>query len=64
MSWVALQQKLAELFNIYPTLLQAQYRLSTEPKGSLPFDLASQDHLDSLCKNLRPLIVPRVLANG
>ena len=62
--WFSLRAKLAEHFNVYPTALHAQYRLSTDAKGSLPVDLTSQQHLDSMVKMLRPLIVPPLLQNG
>ena len=38
--------------------------LSNEAKGSLPLDLTSKQHLNSLIVLLCPLIVPPILANG
>jgi hypothetical protein len=63
-SWAELQNQLAATFNVYPGSLHAQYRLSNEAKGSLPLDLISKQHLNTLITFLRPLIVPAILANG
>lgn len=62
--WTALKDKLSEIMNIHPTTLQAQYRLSTENKRSLLFDLTSQLDLDALIIRLRPLVVPPINADG
>ena len=62
--WFSLQQKLAELFNIYPSSLHAQYRLSTDAKSSLPVDLITQLHFDTMITLLRPLIVLPCLQSG
>ena len=64
MPWFSLQEKLAELFNIYPASLRAQYRFSTDPKGSLPLDLNTQLHFNTMITLLRPLIVPPRLQSG
>jgi hypothetical protein len=63
MSWLILQQKLAELFNVYPTSLQAQYRFSTE-KAAFPCDLTCQGDLDTVLILLKPLIVPPRTSTG
>ena len=62
--WFSLQEKLAELFNIYPSSLHAQYRFSTDTKGSLPLDLNTQLHFNTMITLLRPLIVPPRLQSG
>ena len=62
-SWPGLQQELSKHFNVYLTALHAQYRFSTD-KGSLPCDLTSNDHLLTMLKLLKPLILPPRLANG
>jgi len=62
--WLELHNKLAEAFNVYPNSLYAQYRLSTDAKGTLPLDLNSENHFGTLVKLLRPLVVPPLLANG
>src|ERR1700676_1273306 len=62
--WPTLQQKLSEILNIYSASLHAQYRLSTDAKGSLPFDLTSSQDLRQLVKIIQPLVVPPRLANG
>jgi hypothetical protein len=62
--WCSMHEKLAELFNIYPSLLRAQYRFSSDPKGSLPLDLTTQQHFDTMIALLRPLVVPPRLQSG
>jgi hypothetical protein len=62
--WLKVQEMLSEMFNVYPTSLHAQYRLSTENKSALPFDLTSQSELTMMYDLLQPLIVPPLLANG
>ena len=62
--WYELQQKIAEHLNVYLSSLHILYRLSTDSKKDLPYDLLSQHHLDTLITLLRPLIVPPLLANG
>ena len=64
MPWFSMHEKLAELFGIYPALLHAQYRFSTDPKGSLPLDLTTQSHFETMIALLRPLIVPPRLQSG
>ncbi|KAI9508611.1 hypothetical protein F5148DRAFT_1148903 [Russula earlei] len=62
--WFTLQQKLAQHLNVYPSALHAQYRLSTDPKGSLPLDLTTLEHFDTMIALLQPLVVPPCLQNG
>ena len=62
--WLDLQNKLAAAFNVYPDSLYAQYSLSTDAKGTLPLDLISENHFETLVKLLWPLVVPPLLANG
>lgn len=62
--WLDLQNKLAAAFNVYPDSLYAQYRPSTDAKGTLPLDLISENYFETLVKLLRPLVVPPLLANG
>ena len=62
--WLTLQQKLAELFNLYPSSLHAQYRFSTDAKGSLPLDLTTRLHFDMMITLLQPLIIPPHLQSG
>ena len=62
--WPTLEQKLSEILNIYPASLHAQYHLSTDAKGSLPFDLTSSPDLQQLVNMIQPLVVPPRLANG
>jgi hypothetical protein len=62
--WADLQNKVAQIFNIYPGSLQLQYRFSNEKPNSLPFDLNSHDAYVMMCDQLRPFVVPKILANG
>ena len=56
--WLTLQQKLAELFNIYPSSLHAQCCFSMDAKGLLLLDLTTQLHFDMMITLLWPLIIP------
>lgn len=62
--WAELQEKLSKILNIYPASLHAQYRLSTDAKGSLPFDLTSRQEFQQLVTMIQPMVVPPRLANG
>src|SRR5882757_5124368 len=62
--WFSLQQKLAEILNVYQGSLHVQYRLSCDSKDKYPCDLTSHQHLDTMLTVLRPLIIPARLANG
>ena len=62
-TWITLRECLARLLDIYPTSLQAQYRLSTQPKA-LPLDLQHENDLKMMLALVQPLIVPPLLANG
>ena len=63
-SWPELQDVLAQMFNVHQSMLHAQYRLSTDTKGSLPFDLSNSDALQVLVDMVRRVITPPCLANG
>ena len=63
-SWADLQDQVSRVLNVYQGTLQLQYRFSNEKNNSLPFDLRSHDDYDEMRDQLRPLIVPRILANG
>jgi hypothetical protein len=62
-TWVSLRERLARLLDIYPLSLQAQYRLSTQPKA-LPLNLQNENDLKMMLTLVQPLIVPPLLANG
>jgi hypothetical protein len=62
-AWTVLHQWLAKILDVYPTSLQAQYWLSTEPKA-LPFNLANENDLKMMLTLVKPLVVPPLLANG
>jgi hypothetical protein len=63
-TWYELQGKLAQVLNIYPTSLQAQYHLSTDVKNALPYDLTYAKHLKILVTLWCPLIVPPIIDSG
>ena len=62
-TWTALQEDLARLLNVYPSSLQAQYHLSTQPKA-LPLDLQTENDLNMMVTMLHPLIIPPLLQSG
>src|ERR1700730_488844 len=61
--WAGLQNKIAQVFDIYPGSLQLQYCFSNEKQNLLPFDLDSHDGYVEMHDQLRPFIVTKVLAN-
>ena len=63
-SWANLQDRVAQVLNVHQGSLQLQYHFSNEKNNSLQFDLRSHDEYNEMRDQLRPLIVPRVLANG
>jgi hypothetical protein len=63
-SWASLQDRVAQVLNVHQRSLQLQYRFSNEKNNSLPFDLRSHDDYDEMRDQLRPYIVPKILANG
>ena len=63
-AWTGFHDKLAEMLNIFPTSLHAQYRFSTEHKESLPLDLTSEAQFNMMMSLLRPLVVPPRTATG
>ena len=63
-SWDTLKDKVAQVLNRHPGLLQLQYRFSNEKSNSLPFDLLSLEDYHGMCDQLRPLVVPKILASG
>ena len=62
--WDDLQDRVAQVLNVHQGSLQLQYRFSNEKNNSLPFDLRSHDDYDEMRDQLRPHILPRILANG
>jgi hypothetical protein len=61
--WVSLQERLAKALDIYPSSLQVQYRLSTQPKA-LPLDLQCKNDMEMMFMLVQPLVVPPLLASG
>src|ERR1700722_19327820 len=62
--WANFQNQVAQIFNVYPRSLQLQYRLSNEKQNLLPFDLNSHDAYVEMCNQLKPFVIPKILANG
>lgn len=62
--WADLQDWVAQVLNVYRGSLQLQYRFSNEKNNSLPYDLHSHDDYDAMRDQLRPFIVPKILASG
>jgi hypothetical protein len=62
--WADLQNRVAQIFDVYPGSLQLQYRFSNEKQNLLPFDLNSHDAYVEMRDQLRPFVVPKILANG
>jgi hypothetical protein len=63
-AWVTLKDKVAQILNVHPQTLQLQYRFSNEKSNSLPFELVSLDDYHGMRDQLKPLIVPKILASG
>ena len=63
-SWLKLKDILAQMFNIHQSSLHAQYRLSTDAKGSLPFELSDEDSLRVMVDMVHRVVMPNQLANG
>jgi hypothetical protein len=63
-SWANLQDQVAQALNVHQGSLQLQYRFSNKKTNSLPPDLRSYDDYDEMRDQLRPFIVPKILANG
>ena len=63
-SWDTLKDRVAQVLNLHPGSLRLQYRFSNEKSNLLPFDLVSLEDYQEMCDQLRPLVVPKILANG
>lgn len=63
-SWADLQDRVAQALNIHHGSLKLQYRFSNEKNNSLPFDLSSDNDYIEMRNQLRPFILPKILANG
>ena len=62
--WADLEEKIAQILNIFTTNLCAQYVISIEPAGAIPIALTSQADLIELHECLAPLVVPPQNTNG
>jgi ribosomal protein S12 len=62
-SWADLQNKVTQIFDIYPGSLQLQYHFSNKKQNLLPFDLNSHNAYVEMCDQLRSFIVPKILVN-
>jgi hypothetical protein len=63
-SWDTLKDKVAQVLNLHPGSLKLQYRFSNEKSNALPFDLVSIEDYHTMCDQLKPLVVPKILASG
>ena len=63
-SWDTLKDKVAEVLNLHPGSLRLQYRFSNEKSNALPFYLVSLEDYHAMCDQLKPLVVPKILASG
>jgi hypothetical protein len=63
-SWIDLKDRVAQVLNLHTGSLQLQYRFSNEKSNSLPFDLVSLDDYVEMCNQLKPFVVPKILASG
>jgi len=63
-SWVDLQNKVVQIFDIYPGSLQLQYHFSNKKQNLLPFNLNSHNAYVEMHDQLRSFIVPKILVNG
>lgn len=63
-SWDNLKDKVAQVLNLHPGSLKLQYRFSNEKSNSLPFDLVSLDDYNEMRDQLKPFVVPKILASG
>ena len=63
-SWSVMHDWLSRVLNMHPAKLHAQFQLSTNAKGLLPFDLTSFQDLQQLVTMIEPLVVPHHLTNG
>ena len=59
-----LKDRVTRILNLHPESLHFQYRFSNEKSRSLLFDLVSLDDYNEMQDKLRPLVVPKILANG
>jgi hypothetical protein len=63
-SWDRLKDQVARILNLHPESLHLQYRFSNEKSRALPFDLVSLNDYNEMQDQLRPFVVPKILANG
>jgi hypothetical protein len=63
-TWDNLKDRVAQVLNRHPGSLQLQYRFSNEKSNSLPFDLLSLNDYNEMCDQLKPFVVPKILASG
>lgn len=62
--WADFKNHIAEILNIFPDRLCAQYILSTESASTIPITLATPDDLAELHTRLGPLVTPPRNADG
>ncbi|KAF8812202.1 hypothetical protein BYT27DRAFT_7207641 [Phlegmacium glaucopus] len=62
--WSVLRDKIAQALNIHPESLKLQYRFSNEKNNTLPFNLSSHNDYIKMQDQLKPFVVPKILANS
>ena len=60
----SLKDKVIQVLNNYPGSLQLQYQFSNEKSNALPFDLVSLNDYNKMHDQLKPFVVPKILASG
>lgn len=63
-AWDSLRDKVAQVLNNHPGSLRLQYRFSNEKGNALPFDLVSLNDYNEMRDQLKPFVVPKILASG
>jgi hypothetical protein len=63
-SWDNLKDRVAQVLNLHPQSLHLQYRFSNEKSNSLPCDLVSPNDYNEMREQLKPFVVPKILASG
>ena len=63
-AWDSLKDKVTQVLNNHPGSLQLQYQFSNEKSNALPFDLVSLNDYNEMHNQLKPFVVPKILASG
>ena len=63
-AWDSLKDKVTQVLNNHPGSLQLQYQFSNENSNALPFDLVLINDYNKMRDQLKPFVVPKILASG